>query len=149
MPLDKWDRRFIALAEHVSGWSKDPNAQVGAVITDARGVFVALGYNGFPKGVEDSAERLHNKDLKNQIVVHAEENAVLLGHARTAGGTIYVVGKPICNRCAGVIIQAGLKRVVAELPKLSTDSHWDEVGQVAIDMLREAGITIDSLSDQN
>jgi dCMP deaminase len=147
MSLDKWDHRFLALAKHISEWSKDPNAQVGAIITDARGVFVAAGYNGFPRGVEDRAERLANKDMKNQMVVHAEENAALLASGGAAGGTIYVVGKPICNRCAGVIIQAGLKRVVAQLPQVGTDSHWDDVGQVAIDMLREAGITIEPSSE--
>ena len=31
--------------------------------------------------------------------------------ARGAGSTLYVWGKPICARCAGPIIQAGVKRI--------------------------------------
>ena len=27
--LDKWDMRFLVLAEHISEWSKDPSTQVG------------------------------------------------------------------------------------------------------------------------
>jgi deoxycytidylate deaminase len=28
----KWDYRFLALAEHISLWSKDPSTRVGAII---------------------------------------------------------------------------------------------------------------------
>jgi dCMP deaminase len=59
-----------------------------AIITDSHRVFVAAGYNGFPIGVEDSAERLQNKEIKNQMVVHAEENAALLASGHSLDGTI-------------------------------------------------------------
>ena len=29
---EKWDRRFLELAEQIAGWSKDPSRGVGAVI---------------------------------------------------------------------------------------------------------------------
>ena len=55
--LDKWDMRFLALAEHISEWSKDPSTQVGAVITHSRSKrVISLGFNGFPAGVEDTEE---------------------------------------------------------------------------------------------
>src|ERR1051326_2813900 len=54
---EKWDRRFLELAKHVSSWSKDPSTKVGAVIVDANRRVVATGYNGFPRGVEDTPER--------------------------------------------------------------------------------------------
>ena len=113
MPLSKWDERFLAVAQVVATWSKDPNAQVGAVIVDLQGQIAGAGYNGFPKMVEDSAERYGDVALKLEMVVHAEENAVLGASMRARGATIYVVGKPVCARCSGTIIQAGLKRVVA------------------------------------
>ena len=28
----KWDLRFIELARHISGWSKDPSTKVGCVV---------------------------------------------------------------------------------------------------------------------
>ncbi len=31
---EKWDRRFIELAQHIATWSKDPSSRVGAVIVD-------------------------------------------------------------------------------------------------------------------
>jgi deoxycytidylate deaminase len=32
---EKWDRRFLELAEQIAGWSKDPSRGVGAVIVNA------------------------------------------------------------------------------------------------------------------
>ena len=140
MALDKWDTRFLQVAKLAAAWSKDPNAQVGAVIVDSQGQIAGVGYNGFPKRVEDTAERLSNKKVKNEMIVHAEENTVIGAGIRARGGTIYVVGKPVCPRCAGTIIQAGLKCVVAERPAGDTDSHWDDVGKIAVGMIDEAKV---------
>ncbi|MCX8520243.1 MAG: deaminase, partial [Rhodoferax sp.] len=105
--MDKWDVRFCELAKFVSEWSKDPSAKVGAVVFSKRGGDVSIGYNGFPMGVEDSAERLEDQEMKLELVVHAEQNALIAAGSRSAGSTLYVWGKPICARCAGSIIQAG------------------------------------------
>ena len=88
--LDKWDMRFLALAEHVSEWSKDPSTQVGAVITHSRSKrVISLGFNGFPAGVEDTEERLEDRTTKYEMVVHAEQNALMFAGDRAeaeAGG---------------------------------------------------------------
>lgn len=144
-PMTKWDVRFCELAKHVSTWSKDPNAKVGAVLFCKRGGSVTIGYNGFPMGVEDSGERLENKDVKLEFVVHAEINAIIAAGERAEGATIYVWGKPICARCAGPIIQAGIRRVVA-LAAGDTDSKWDISGKTAHQMFLESGIDVDFYS---
>lgn len=141
-PMQKWDMRFCELARYISGWSKDPNAKVGAVVFSKKGGNISIGYNGFPMGVEDSAERLTDKETKLELVVHAEVNALIAAGGRAEGSTIYVWGKPICARCAGPIIQAGVRRVVAVTPG-ETDSQWDKSGKTARDMLLEAGISVD------
>ncbi|WP_325099123.1 dCMP deaminase family protein [Burkholderia contaminans] len=130
-PMNKWDSRFCELAKFVSEWSKDPNAKVGAVVFANRGGDVSIGYNGFPMGVEDSAERLENKEIKLELVVHAEQNALIAAGSRALGSTIYVWGKPVCARCAGSIIQAGIKRVVALSPEsVEAGSRWYQTGKV-------------------
>lgn len=146
-PMGKWDARFCALAKFVSEWSKDPDAKVGAVIYSKRGGDVSIGYNGFPMGVEDSAERLENKDMKLELVVHAEQNALIAAGSRTIGSTLYVWGKPICVRCAGSIIQAGVKRIVALSPdSVKPDSKWHKSGKVAHQIFIEAGVEVDFYS---
>ena len=112
MALTKWDSRFLEVARLAAGWSKDPNAGVGAVVVDAQGQIAGVGYNGFPKRVEDSAERYNDQDVKLEMVVHAEENAIIGAGVRNRDATIYVAGKPICARCAGAIIQAGINYLV-------------------------------------
>jgi dCMP deaminase len=103
-PMGKWDQRFCDLAQFVSDWSKDPNAQVGAVIFSRRGGDITVGYNGFPMGVEDTEERLRNKSIKLDMIVHAEVNAIIAAGIRAQGSTLYVWGRPVCARCAGSII---------------------------------------------
>ena len=143
-PMPKWDYRFCGLAKFVAEWSKDPNAKVGAVIFSKRGGDISVGYNGFPMGVEDSAERLENSEIKLELIVHAEQNAIIAAGARAHGATIFVWGKPVCARCAGSIIQAGIKRVVALSPdSVEKESKWHLTGQYALQMFLEAGIEVD------
>ena len=142
----KWRDRMINLAKHVSEWSKD-KSKVGAVLVSKKGGDITLGYNGFPFGVKDD-DRYDEKKTKLNIIVHAEVNAIVAAGSRAADGHLYVVGKPICARCAGPIIQSGIKRIFAaeplsefEAPKVEEGhTDWHEIGRLAITMLREAGV---------
>jgi len=92
-------------------------------------------------GVEDNAERLDNGDLKLKIVVHAEQNALLFAGQMAKGCVIYVVGKPVCERCAVLIIQSGIKRVVARhWNTLENDSHWLGGSKLGLQLFKEAGV---------
>ena len=149
--MEKWDKRFVELSRYVSDWSKDPNAKVGAVVVAKRGGDMSLGYNGFPMGVEDSIERLGDKETKLELIVHAEQNALIAAGSKANGATIYVWGKPVCARCAGSIIQAGIKRVVALSPdSVDECSTWHKTGKLSIEMFNEAGVQVDffTVSDE-
>ena len=50
---DKWDLRFLELADCISKWSKDPDRGVGCVIASPDRRVCATGFNGLPSGVED------------------------------------------------------------------------------------------------
>ena len=73
--MNKWDANFLTLANTVSMFSKDTSTKVGAVIVDDDNRVVSIGYNGFPKGVKDD-HRLDNRELKYEMIVHAEANGV-------------------------------------------------------------------------
>jgi dCMP deaminase len=107
---------------------------------------IALGYNGFAGGIEDSDERLNKNDVKQETILHAEMNAVLIANRLAEGGTLYVAGKPVCARCASVIIQSGIRRVVAEYPS-DLCSKWTATGLLAIQMFDEANISFNSGED--
>jgi dCMP deaminase len=136
--LSDWDIRFIDLAKFVSEWSKDPSTKVGAVVVARELGAIALGYNGFPAGVEDD-QRLNKKRLKNDMIIHAEQNAMLIAGPQAKGASLYVWGKPICARCAVVIIQAGIERIIAISPEteLNRRSKWAMSGRLAMRMFEE------------
>src|ERR1700692_2564953 len=100
---EKWDKRFLELAQFISKWSKDPSTCVGAVIVDKDLRIVSVGFNGLPKGVEDTEERLNNRDIKIKIVVHAERNAILFARTSLVGCTLYTFPFSSCSVCAGMV----------------------------------------------
>lgn len=133
-----WNARFIDLALHVAGWSKDPSTQVGAVIVRDKQV-LAMGYNGFPRGVDDSDERYDDRPTKYSLVVHAELNAILNATADIRGANIYVTHFP-CGECAKSIIQSGIATVYYP-PEAKLD-RWHEGNELAEKMFLEAGVGV-------
>jgi dCMP deaminase len=160
MALKSWDERYLAIAMHVSQWSKDPSSKMGAVIADVKGRIVASGYNGFPAHVHDCPEILNQKEKKYQMVVHAEANAALIAGAAAADGTVYLYGRrPICGPCAGILIQAGIKRAVAIPPPCEgaeakpmsnhpSQTDWAKSGRLAIQMFKEAKVQFEPVTKQ-
>jgi dCMP deaminase len=147
-----WDTHFINLALTHASMSKDPATQVGAVIVGADREIVSAGFNGFPRGIADTEERLSNRSTKLQLMVHAEMNAILaaarLGHP-IKGCTLYfaatddtnlVWGGPPCSRCTVEIIQAGIAAIVSP-PAKPLPSKWHNNLIFARALLTEAGIT--------
>src|SRR5687767_12913917 len=89
-PPEHWDRRYLELCKHIAQWSKDPSTQVGAVIVDPEyNNIVSMGFNGLPRSVEDTAERLTVRDTKLRMVVHAEMNAVIFAGKPVRGYRLY------------------------------------------------------------
>lgn len=140
---DKWDQRFMELAAFIAQWSKDPSTKVGAVIVDPRNKrIVSTGFNGFPAGVEDTANRLGTREIKYEMVVHAETNALVFAGNQANGCTLYVTPLPPCARCAVLIIQSGIRRVVSPIPDTSKEP-WKTQFAISSEMFAEAGVTID------
>lgn len=138
------DQRMLDLAKHISSWSKDPSTQVGCVIRKPDRS-IALGINGFPSGIADTEERWNNRDTKYKLVVHGEPNAIMNG-GDVRGGTLYNYPFSPCIRCAGIIIQAGIKRVVAPPCPEDKLERWGPDLKEAIDLLREGGVLYDEVS---
>ena len=146
--LDKWDGRFMDLANFVAGWSKDPSTQVGAVIANANTKrMVSMGFNGFPAGVEDSEDRLETREIKYEMVVHAEANALLFAGPAAEGCTLYVTPLPPCAQCAVLIIQAGISRVVCPIPDKSKEP-WATQSRISETMFGEASVQLDYIDSE-
>ena len=139
--LNKWDLRYLNLAANVATWSKDPSTKIGAIAIGKKGQVLAQGYNGFPRGIEDTPTRYSIKKQKYKLVVHAEMNVIYnatYNGISLDGSTLYVNGLPVCSDCAKGIIQVGVKKVVmkdTEIPK-----QWIESWEETKGMFNEAGI---------
>ena len=141
--MANWDIRFINLAKHIAGWSKDPSTKVGCIIVGNDREIRSTGFNGFPRGIDDSDERLTNRDLKYPLICHAEENAIM--HAARIGVslkdcTAYVTWPP-CTRCTRSLIQAGVKEVVYPAG-LTIPERWLGDFNLGKQMFSEAGVEV-------
>ena len=138
----KWDDRFLGLAQHIATWSKDPSTKVGAVIVDSDRRIVSVGYNGFPASVNDDAERYENRQKKYEMIIHGEINAILFANRDISGCTLYTWPFMPCSRCAAIVIQKGIKRVVA--PECN-GTRWENSFSLSKTMFQEAKVELNLL----
>jgi dCMP deaminase len=148
---EKWDKHFLGMALYHAKLSKDPSTQVGSVIVGLDKEILSAGFNGFPRGIADTPERLNDRDTKLKLIVHAEMNA-LLAAARTGmklkGCILYLAatddsgmvwGGPPCTRCVVEIIQVGISEIVS-YPVKSIPARWHEDLKLSRKLIDEAGI---------
>ncbi len=144
--MDKWDKRFMELAETISNWSscyKD-DRNIGAVIVKNKRI-LTTGYNGAPAGIKsckDKSECLRQKlgipsGKQHELcyAIHAEQNAIIQAAkigVSIEGATLYCTHQP-CAICSKMIVNAGISRVVYAKPYPDDFSH---------EIFREAGIEL-------
>lgn len=149
--MDKWDKRFMDLAEFVSGWTScaRQGRAVGAVIVKDKRT-LATGYNGAPSGIMNCRDKgfcMRDKlgipsGTRAEVcyAVHAEQNAIdqaaKFGVA-VDGATLYCTHQP-CTICTKLIINSGIKRVVYKYP------YPDDF---SMELFKEAGIQIEKFEE--
>lgn len=127
MTFDEW---FFLLAQAVSVKSKDRSTKVGCVVVGPDKEVRSMGYNGFPRGADDSLEDWHQRPKKYLVTAHAEENAIT--NAARIGVSlkdcVAYVTLPPCAVCARMLVQAGVKEVRFLTPPEGWDckSYWKE-----------------------
>jgi dCMP deaminase len=117
-----WDNRWMDMAKLVAGWSKDRSRSCGAVIVDSRNVLVSIGWNGFPRGINDDVDVRHERPAKYLWTEHAERNAIFNAAANghpTKDCVMYLPWYP-CADCARAIIQSGISEIICIEP------DWDD-----------------------
>jgi dCMP deaminase len=138
-----WDERWMDMAALVAGWSKDRSRRTSALIVDERQCLVAIGWNGFPRGVNDDIDERHERPAKYKWTEHGERNAIYNAAAnghRVMGCRMYLPWYP-CADCARAIIQSGIKEVIAIEPDWF-DSVWADDFSVVRSMFKEAKVSV-------
>lgn len=141
-----WDTLFMNMCYLIALKSKDRSTKVGAVIVDKKNRIVSLGYNGFPREVDDDMDSRHERPNKYFFTEHAERNAIFNSRENLDGCKIYVNMYP-CADCARAIIQMGISEVIIN-DKFANimNVKWSDSGIASLEMLKEAGISIRHIS---
>jgi len=124
MSINKWNSFWMGMAKQASTLSKDPSTKVGAIIVTPDNRQCSIGYNGFPKGVDESSERWQ-RPIKYEYVVHAEENAIINAPFDTQGCDLYCTLQP-CHKCMGKLVNAGIRDIffLETYPNLKHPTVW-------------------------
>ncbi len=144
--INKWDERFMQLAEVVSTWSScyQENRHVGAVVVKDKRI-LTTGYNGAPIGIKSCADRgvclRRERNIPSGTMqevcyaVHAEQNAICQAAKMgisLEGATLYCTHQP-CVICARIIINSGIKKIIFKY------GYPDEF---AMQLFNEAGMEV-------
>lgn len=133
-------------------FSKDPSTKVGALFLDPESLAIrSLGYNGFPRGVDEKNPARWERPAKYLYVEHAERNGIYnaVRSGTSLDGTVCIVTLFPCAGCARGLIQSGVHTLVAPKPDFTRATYGEEF-RVSLEMLTEAGIEIiyeDTLAD--
>lgn len=129
-----WEDYFIGLAYVAAQRSHDANTKVGCVIVDPKShQLLGMGYNGFPKDIDDSLlpnsrptdKNVRLVDSKYSWMIHAEKNAVANCEHKPVGGVAYITLAP-CNECATHLWQHGIKSVFVPDINISSNRWFNE-----------------------
>lgn len=141
----KWEKRFLGLAEHIASWSKDPSTKVGAVIVRPDHTVASVGYNGFPRNMNDLPTLYADREKKLSRCVHAEMNAILHAREPLKGFTLYTWPFLTCDRCAVHIIQTGIVQVVAPRCPPELLERWGDSFKKAKEYYLEGKVIVTEL----
>lgn len=146
-----WDEYFIGIVQAVSQRATCDRGKTGVVIVKDKQI-LATGYVGSPIGLPHCDEAGHQiKKVTHEDGTeshhclrtnHAEINAICQAARRGIsidGATLYCKMAP-CHTCAKALINAGIKRIVAE-----KRYHQDKQ---AVELLKLANIQFEALNDE-
>jgi len=150
--MDKWDKRFMDMAEFVSSWTScaRKGRAIGAVIVKDKRI-LTTGYNGAPSGVTNCRDK--GFCMRDQLgiasgtraemcyAVHAEQNAIVQAAKQgiaVDGATLYCTHQP-CTICTRLIINSGIKRVIYKYP------YPDEF---SMQLFKEANILVEKFDEE-
>lgn len=146
-----WDEYFLDIMKSVGKRATCDRGRAGSVIVKNKQI-LTTGYVGAPAGLghcdEDGhlfEQRLNEDGTTSKHCIrttHAEQNAIVQAAKHGVpidGATLYCKMVP-CRDCAKMIINSGIKRVVAE--------KMYQKGGIAIKWFKEAGVKLEVINDE-
>jgi len=140
--MNKWDIRWLQLAQFISNWSKDPSTKVGAVVAIGKEE-ISKGYNGFARGENDHPLLYKDREYKYKHILHAEDNALERAEGYDLSeATFYTWPCQPCAVCTQKLIDKGVKRIVTVAPTQDMLDRWKDSFEESQKLLDSAGVEI-------
>jgi len=151
MTRPSWDEYFLDMLDAVGKRSTCDRGKSGSIIVKDKRI-ITTGYVGAPKGLphcDDAGHLMKSVDHGNGKVSqhcvrtnHAEENAIVQAakFGMSVEGAIIYSNMVPCFTCAKMIINSGIKRVVA---RYRYHSDGDSV-----EMFNMSGVQLDVVNDK-
>lgn len=140
-----WDSLFMNMVYLTAMKSKDESTHVGAVIVGPDNEVRSVGFNSFPRGINDGVPGRQQRPEKYHWMAHAEVNSVFnaaMAGTAVKGCKMYTNGVP-CTGCVHAVINAGIKEVIVD--KSWNDGNynqWKEQAERTMVMFEEAGVKL-------
>jgi len=143
--IKDWNEFYIELCHQIATKSKDRSTKLGVVIVGPAHEVLSIGFNGFPRGVDDNEERYHKRPLKYKVTEHAERNAIYNAARRgisLEGSTLYMPYEPTpCTDCTRGIIQVGITEIIGtNIPFPGKGDHWERDAEIASELLFQSKV---------
>ena len=137
--------KYFQLAQYQAElFSKDPHTKVGCSFLAPESLqILSMGFNGFPRGIDETIKARWERPTKYAYVVHAEENGICNACRRGTPleGSIAVATKYPCSACARSLIQVGISTLITVAPDFAS-ARWGEESRVSVEMFAEAGVKL-------
>mgnify|MGYP003408169483 FL=1 len=141
---DRWINIFMGVAFSIAKASKDGSLKVGSVLVRPDKTIASIGFNGFPKRIEDDENILNDdsmKHIKYSRIVHAECNC--LNYNRDIDLNkfhLFVTAHP-CDKCALRIASTDISYIYYAIND-DFENRWKSEIKIAKDIFLDAGIEI-------
>lgn len=144
-----WDEMYMSMCYLVASRSRDKSSHSGCVIVAPDCTVRSVGYNGFPRGIEETPER-QERPLKYQYFEHAERNAIYNAGRNgvpVLGCKLYINWLP-CSDCMRAVIQSGISELIVHKQGQDAflmsrnDTVWSADHDICIGMAEEAGVSV-------
>lgn len=144
MACDK-DTVFMNMVYLIAMLSKDENTHIGAVVVGPDNEVRSVGYNSFPRGINDYVSERQQRPEKYHWFAHAECNSVYnaaLAGIALKGCRMYTNGIP-CTGCMHAVMNAGIKEVIVDTKWNDGNyNQWKEQADRTRIAFAEAGIKL-------
>lgn len=109
-------KNYMDIAEVVAQRSHDAETKVGAILVNNQsGAIMSTGFNGFVRGVNDSALP-NTRPQKYEFILHAEQNLIsnCARHGISMENCALICTMSPCKLCMRMIVNCGITQVIAK-----------------------------------